>query len=199
MKKDSIVKNALILFGITLVAGFLLGLTFNATANARAYQTKLKTDVALNSVLEGAEFGEVDLEGEPKFITKVYEGTDSESDDVLGYAFQLETTEGYGDVIKLMVAFKSDGTISGIDVVSHTETPGLGAQADEDPFKNQFKGKEITPLAVVKGASEPQDIDAIGGATITSNAVTNAVNEAIDYYIANIGKGPTNEYNDKTV
>lgn len=190
MKKDSILINALILFGITLISGFLLGLTYNATQEARDYQTKLKTDVALNTVLQDSKFSEEAIVGEPKFITKVYQGNTAEdgTGDVLGYAFQLETTEGYGDAIKIMVAFKADNTISGIDVVSHTETPGLGAKADEPKFKDQFMGKEVSELMVTKGGSNPQDIDAISGATITSRAVTNAVNEAIIYYNTNIKK-----------
>jgi len=190
MKKDSIIINALILFGITIIAGFLLGLTYTATEEPRAYQTKLKTEIALNTVLKNSKFIEEEISGEPKFITKIYQGNSEEdgSGDVLGYAFQLETLEGYGDVIKIMVGFKTDGTISGIDIVSHSETPGLGAKADESKFKNQFISKEISLLTVKKGATDPQDIDAIGGATITSAAVTNAVNEAIDYYNSNIKK-----------
>jgi len=184
MKKDSIVKNAFILFAITVIAGLLLGLTYNATAGARAYQTKLKTEVALNSVLSGAKFSEETIQGEPTFITNVYRGTTEEdgNGDLLGYAFQLKTTEGYGDSITLMAAIKADGKISGIDIISHSETPGLGAKADEDPFKSQFIGKTADTLVVSKGATKPNEIDAIGGATITSRAVTNAVNEAIDYY-----------------
>ncbi len=191
MKKDSIIKNALILFVITLVAGGLLGITFNATAEARSYQTKLKTEVALNAVLADSKFIEEAIEGEPTYITNVYQGNTSDDGlgDVLGYAFQLETTEGYGDLITLMVAFKADGTINGIDIISHTETPGLGAKADEDKFKGQFSGKAISELTVLKGGgSKPQDVDAIGGATITSVAVTKAINEAIEYYNTNIGK-----------
>jgi len=191
MKKDSIIINALILFGITLIAGLLLGLTYNVTEEPRAYQTKLKTEVALNAVLENSKFIEEEVEGKPSFLTKVYKGTteDNGRGDLLGYAYQLETTEGYGDVIKLMVGINADGTISGIDIVSHTETPGLGAAADEPKFKDQFSGMLAETLYLVKGATEAQEIDAMGGATITSNAVTNAVNEAIEYYNANNKEG----------
>jgi len=191
MKKDSIVINALILFAITLVAGGLLGLTFNATAQARADQTQLKTDVALNTVLTDSKFVEEDIIGQPDYITNVYRGSTEANGagDFTGYAFQLVTTEGYGDSITLMVGFKADGTISGMDIVSHSETPGLGAKADEDGFKGQFSGKAISTLNLVKGdGSQPQDIDAIGGATITSRAVTKAINVAIDYYNNNLGK-----------
>lgn len=191
MKKDSIIINALILFTITLIAGLLLGLTFNITTEPRALQTKLKTEVALNAVLENAKFTEEEIVGETSFITKVFKGTseDHGAGELLGFAYQLETTEGYGDVIKLMVGIRADGTISGIDIVSHTETPGLGANADEPKFKNQFKDKLASLLTLKKGATEPQDIDAMGGATITSNAVTNAVNEAIEYYNSNNKEG----------
>lgn len=192
MKTSLIIKNALILFAITLVAGGLLGLTYNATADARENQAKLKTEVALNAVLSDSKFAEEDIAGSPAYITNLYAGNTAEdgSGDLTGYAFKLETTEGYGDLITMMVGLKADGTISGIDIISHTETPGLGAQADEDKFKDQFPGKAIESLTVVKGqGSNPQDIDAIGGATITSEAVTKAVNEAIDYYNSNLGKG----------
>lgn len=190
-KKDSIIKNAFILFLITLIAGLLLGLTYNITIEPRATQEKLRTNNALNAVLSDSFFTEKELIGTPAFVTKVFEGNSKEdgSGEVTGYAFQLETSEGYGDMIKLMVGLKSDGTISGIDVVKHSETPGLGAQADEDPFKNQFIGKMIDTLVLVKGNSDGQNIDAIGGATITSRAVTKAVNDAIDYYKTNIMKG----------
>lgn len=191
MKKDSIIINALILFAITLIAGLLLGLTYNVTKEPIAYQTKLKTELALNAVLENTKFLEEDIIGETKFVTKVYKGTSEENGngDLLGYAYQLETTEGYGDVIKLMVGIKADGTISGIDIISHTETPGLGAAADEPKFKDQFMGKLAEMLTLKKGATDSQDIDAMGGATITSRAVTNAVNDAIDYYNTNNKEG----------
>lgn len=192
MKTSLIIKNALILFAITLIAGGLLGLTYNATADARAHQAKLKTDVALNAVLSDSAFTEIDDLSDSDVIANIYVGNTSEdgSGELTGYAFKLETTEGYGDKITLMVGFKADGTISGIDIISHTETPGLGAKADEDGFKSQFPGKAIQTLTVIKGGgSQPQDIDAIGGATITSSAVTKAVNEAIDYYNTNLVKG----------
>jgi len=190
-KKDSIIKNAMILFAITLVSGLLLGFSYNITIEPRATQEKLRTNNALNAVLSDSFFVEKEILGEPVFLTKVFEGNTKEdgSGDITGYAFQLETTEGYGDSIKLMVGLNSDGTINGIDVVKHSETPGLGAQADEDPFKNQYKGKLIELLTLVKGNSDGQNIDAIGGATITSRAVTNAVNEAIEYYLTHIAEG----------
>jgi electron transport complex protein RnfG len=182
MKKDSILKNALILFGITLIAGLLLGFTYSFTVDAIAEQTKIKTEKALAAVMDNSSFSEYDVDGDVEYITRVYEAVSRDSGDVSGYAFQLETTEGYDGTINMMVGINADGTINGIDIISHTETPGLGAQADEDPFKSQFVNKSASLLSLVKGNSNDQNIDAIGGATITSAAVTNAVNEAITYY-----------------
>ncbi len=80
--------------------------------------------------------------------------------------------------------------VSGIDIIKHSETPGLGAKADQPAFKDQFKGKPTEDLVVVKtGASSDEEIDSISGATITSRAVTNAVNEASAYYNEHLSKG----------
>ncbi len=182
MKENNIIKNALILCGITLVAGLLLGLTYVSTAPAIEIQSQIKLEKALNAVIENANYTEITVQGESQFITKIYEATSKENEEIKGYAIELGTNEGYGDTIRLMVGIYDDGTLSGIDIISHTETPGLGNKADESPFKEQFIQKEAVILTLTKGDKSGQNIDAISGATITSSAVVNAVNEAIDYY-----------------
>ncbi len=182
MKENNIIKNALILCGITLVAGLLLGLTYVSTAPAIEIQSQIKLEKALNAVIENANYTEITVQGESQFITKIYEATSKENEEIKGYAIELGTNEGYGDTIRLMVGIYDDGTLSGIDIISHTETPGLGNKADESPFKEQFIQKEAVLLTLTKGDKSGQNIDAISGATITSSAVVNAVNEAIDYY-----------------
>lgn len=184
MKKDNIIKDAMILFAITLIAGLLLGLTSEITADARALQAENRITNALEAVFEGGVPTNLDLDADYEgYVTALYQFTASEgSSDIIGYAFQLETTEGYGDILKMMIGMSTEGTITGFDVISHTETPGLGAKSDEDEFKNQFIDKTFSTLIRVKGNSDGQNIDAIGGATITSDAVVNAVNGAVDYY-----------------
>lgn len=191
MKKDSTIKNALILFGITLIAGMLLAVSYGATADARAEQEVLKTNNALQAVLPDSNFNELEVIGENQYIINIYEGNTAEdgSGEITGYAFLLETTEGYGDAIRIMAAINAEGLINGIDIIKHSETPGLGAKSDEDEFKDQFAQKSAEVLEVVKGNSDGQNIDAIGGATITSRAVTKAVNEAIEYYQTNLKEG----------
>ena len=69
--------------------------------------------------------------------------------------------------------------MTAIDILEHSETPGLGANSTKDEFKKRFKGKQAG-IEVVKNSPKDNDIQAISGATITSKAVTRAVNAAIE-------------------
>ena len=81
---------------------------------------------------------------------------------------------------------KADGTLNGISFLSIGETAGLGMKATEDKFKDQFKDKKVPKLSYTKnGAKSDDEIDALSGATITTNAVTNGVNAGL-YYIRKI-------------
>ena len=87
--------------------------------------------------------------------------------------------------MSISVGIELDGTIKGIEFLSISETPGLGMNATKDTFKNKFAGKKAESLTVTKsGSAGDSEIDAMSGATITSNAVTNAVNAAL-YFAAN--------------
>lgn len=187
--KNSIIKDALILFAITLVAGILLGATYEITKEPIMRQKVKTRDAALKTVL-----GEADFKEEPVVLPKdamiknVFTAT--RNDEVIGYAFKVESEEGYGGNIEVIVGIDMDGKISGIDVIKHSETPGLGAKADQDSFKDQYKGKPATELTVVKGgAAGDSEIDSIGGATITSRAVTGTVNAASQYFNEHFSKG----------
>ena len=91
---------------------------------------------------------------------------------------------GYGGPIDLMVGMLPDGTLSGITIISHTETPGLGAKITGESFKNGFAGKALkgTKWTVKKDGG---DIDQITAATISSRAVCEAVKQGIDIYLKN--------------
>lgn len=177
------VKNALILFTITLVASVLLALASQVTAEPIKVQKAKQTATANAAVLPDTEFEELadlDLSSYEK-ITAVYAA--KKGNEVVGYTFKLITNEGYSAGLELIVGLSTEGAITGIDIIKHSETPGLGAKADEDPFKGQFTGKPLSELTVVKGAAASDtEISAISGATITSRAVTNAVNEAVACY-----------------
>ncbi|MBA3046188.1 MAG: RnfABCDGE type electron transport complex subunit G [Candidatus Thermoplasmatota archaeon] len=126
-------------------------------------------------------FGEMDdsehLEELDVYIVKDGAG------DVVGYAFTV-IGSGYGGDIDMLVGIESDmATIRGLSVITHSETPGLGAKITEPWFQEQFQGKDINALALsVNGG----DIDAISGATISSSAVVDAVKETVLAKIAEL-------------
>ena len=184
-----IIKDTAVLLVITLVAGFLLGLVYDITlepiahqeelANAKACQevfsdatdvTDVQTDLdTLNQNLKenGREYVTVDA---------VMEASD-DSGQMLGYVLTVTDSEGYGGDIQLSMGVRMDGTLNGISILSISETAGLGMNADTDAFKSQFADKNVEQFTYTKnGASADNEIDAISGATITTNAVTNGVN-----------------------
>ena len=102
---------------------------------------------------------------------------------LMGWVVNAHSKDSYMGNVAVSVAFESGGTIRGLEFLVLEDTPGLGMRASEDVFKEQFEGKGGETLTVTdSGNPGDSQIDAISGATITSNAVTNAVNGAI-YYV----------------
>ena len=125
---------------------------------------------------QGSEYGEVTaLENGLTYCV----GTD-ESGEEVGYVFTAGA-KGYGGTVSVMVGLDMDGTITGVEILSHSETPGLGANAVKPDFKNRFIGKS-GQLIVDKNSNDGQNIQAITAATITSKAVTSAVNAVTAAY-----------------
>lgn len=182
-KSESNLKLGIVLLIITSIAGLCLGGVYQITKEPIRQQTIKKNNEAMQAVLPTAEafaVKEVDIE-DGSLVTEVNEG--KKGDDVQGYAIKV-TNDGYGGKIKLMVGISKDGVLQGMTILEHTETPGLGANATKDEFKDQFKEKSVeTDLEVTKsGAAADNEIEALTGATITSNYVTQAVNSAIEVY-----------------
>lgn len=103
----------------------------------------------------------------------------------IGWVVQTYSEDSFGGKVLISVAIKRDGTINGLDFLLLQDTPGLGMRAEEKEFRGQFIGKDSEFLTVTtSGNAGDSEIDAISGATVTSNAVTNAVNAAL-YYVHN--------------
>lgn len=177
-----IIKNALILFAITAFAGFSLSIVNSLTAAPIAAQKIIQRDKALAEVLPDSGFEEVEIQNPDRYemLKSVFAAKDKDGN-FAGYAFML-VSKGYGGNITLVTGIDKEDLVQGIDIVSHSETPGLGANADNEQFKSRLKGKMAQNLIVVKGNNEGQNVDAMSGATITTQAVITAVNEAISYY-----------------
>lgn len=186
-KEDSIVKLGLILLLITSCAAILLGFMSEVTEEPIRIQRELENKAALEKVLPEADdytniSGDYGLT-EDSLVREVYSSTND-----AGYVFKVYP-KGYGGEIEIVVSIDKDNKIGGVEILSHAETPGLGANATNDEFKGQYQGKETSDsLEVVKGApaSNPNEIEAITGATITSRAVTTGVNAVLDFYKENI-------------
>ncbi|MBQ8028580.1 MAG: RnfABCDGE type electron transport complex subunit G [Clostridia bacterium] len=184
MKAKDIIIPALALFLICLVSSALLAFT-NSITKEKIAQNAVETENASRQiVLTGAEsFGEV---SQRENGLTVCEAFDAEGN-VIGYVY-TSSAKGYGGSIGVMIGYDTEGTITGIEILSHGETPGLGANATGDKFKLQFSGKS-GPLTVNKNSGEGQNIQAITAATITSKAVTSAVNAATEDFMKTIGGG----------
>ena len=193
MKKNTILKDALILIVITLIAGGLLGLVYEVTKKPIANQQEKAKQEAYKGVFEDADSFEVCVEAEDadlaealkeqgfeaQKINEIMEAKDA-SGETLGYAVNVTTSEGYGGDITFSMGVQLDGTLNGISILSISETAGLGMNATKDEFKNQFSDKNAEAFEVTKaGASDENEINAISGATITSKAVTGGVNAGI--------------------
>lgn len=194
---NKIVKDALVLTAITLISGLTLGTVYEVTKEPIAKQEELAKQEAFKTVLSDAEsFEEKELEGNrgveipaaagysAQQITGVADALDG-SGNVIGYVYTVVTSEGYAGDISFTMGILSDGTVTGIEMLSISETAGLGMKAAEDEFKNQYAGKKVDKFEYTKsGAADENQIDAISGATITTNAVTNGVNAGIEYFKA---------------
>jgi len=167
------------LLAITAIAGLILAFAHDITRAPIEAKAKEDQAAAMKVVLEAEEFTELTDDITNENVTGVFEA--KTGGNAAGYVFQVNSS-GYGGKIQLMVGINGEGAISGITILSHTETPGLGSKAKDDPtFAAQFKGLPAeTELAV------GSDIEAITGATITSKAVTDGVNTAINYYNTNL-------------
>jgi RnfABCDGE-type electron transport complex G subunit len=166
---------------VTLLAGVVLAAAYTA------FQPRIiaNQEAALNRSLgalfdagDGVSFAELDMEG-----PQVYRGTDSAGNS-LGYAVELTTT-GYGGEIRMLVGLGPNlEELSGIEIVEQVETPGLGARIDEEWFKDQFDGLDPTEeLGYVKNQEpdpETNNVQAISGATISTEAVTDGINTGLE-------------------
>ena len=184
-KTKNIIKLSLILFTITFVATLLLTLCNYLTKDRIAMLEKQNAENAMREVIEEAEFRVISLSDD--FLSKYSSYSEIEAYRAVkngkfaGYCIKVQPS-GYIGKINMIVGISPDLSYSGIKIVSMSETPGLGAKTADEPFYKQFsKGKKVT-LTVVKNASEPKEneINAVSGATISSKAVTDGANCALE-------------------
>lgn len=157
------------LFLIALLAGVLLGATYFITKEPIERQQALQSAAARGKVIEGLALPEdgVALTGNVRgcYVT-----------DAGGRVVEV-MTKGYGGAFLVTVGVAPDGAITGVILGENKETVGLGKNAEKPGFTGQFIGKNVV-LEIVKNGASGNQIDSVTGATITSRAVADAVNEA---------------------
>lgn len=189
-----IAKLGLILFIITAIVAALLAVANEATSDIIAQVQEQENNKARQEVLPSAQnfmpLDEKELNSilaENNKIIEIYVGKESD-DKIVGYTIKT-IAPGYGGDIEIITGISVDGEVTGMKVVSHSETPGLGANSTKPEFKNQFKDKLASSnIYVVKSSPKDNEIQAITGATITSKGVTDGVNLALDVFNSKLNK-----------
>ncbi len=204
MIKDNIIKLGLVLMVICFVSGTALAITYRLTKDLIEEQSQAQQLNALGIVVPLAvEFSDCKSGVEIDY----YEGL-NKGKEVVGYALVGEA-KGYSSLIKVVVGIDLEGTLTGIEITEQKETPGLGTKGIEIPvtitfweailgrggsdepgrplFEEQFLGKTHKDLKVVIGKTDTE-IQALTGATITSEAVTKAVRESMEKFMKQQGE-----------
>ncbi len=185
---NEILKLGLILFIITAVSASVLAVSNNITEPRIAEADRKANDLAKQEVLETAEEFDILDEGKLKEVAgsnsniiEINEGY-SKEDEIVGYTFKTKV-KGYGGEMELIIGISTEGEVTGINILNHGETPGLGANATESYFTDSFKNKLVdNELVAVKDPSEDNEVQALTSATITTTAVVDGVNIVREIY-----------------
>jgi len=185
--KDSLIKITLNLVIVYLIGGFILAFVY-ANASPKIFKNNEEAEKkALKQLMPDADTNEklgdwsIHEKHAKYFISK-------KGGDTIGYIIQ-SYGKGYSSYINTYIAVDKDMRVQKISVLSHAETPGLGDEIETDWFKDQFKGKSVEHLKVIKGETK-DDIQAISGATISSRAVSeDAVKNGVEFLIKTVKEG----------
>lgn len=195
-QKLSIIKDALVLFIITLAAAGLLGLVNEVTKGPIAEQEAKTKEMAYQKVFESA----VSIDTEDEAIKAKLAGSENllagahlsnmtieeagivrdGQGNALGYVMTVTTPDGYDGDITITMGYTLDQKVTKIEFIKITETAGFGQNAKEASYKDQYINKSGAKLLKTTGGpGDGEAVDGISGATITSEAVIEAVNAGI--------------------
>lgn len=172
--REDIIKPVGVLLAICIIIPLALSVTNKVTAKKIAELEKENSKKNMQSLVSADDF-EKCSDGGIEYYTAIKGG------DTAAYIF-TESAKGYGGDVSVMTAVKPDGTVAGVAILDvSNETPGLGQNAAKESFYSQYAGLKKGVSLLKNGAkAENNEVDAVTGATITSTAVTRAVNAALD-------------------
>lgn len=203
----TMLKEAGILFAITLIAGLLLGMVYELTKEPIRIQQEKAVQEACEAAFPISEDDEPGVDGIPRFLFNPLDYTLDEAflselaangveigtvyaviDNLesmkglvvyCGHVVEVTSKDGYGGDIVLYMGVDLDGTVRGVSILELSETPGLGMEAPK-VLVPQFAGRNVESFVYTKtGAQADNEVDAITSATITTSAVVNAVNSGL--------------------
>lgn len=182
------VKLGVILLSICAVAAGLLAISNQVTSDRIAMAEELAIEQAKQKLLSEAESFVIlddsklnEVAGSDSNILEISEGYDGSSN-LVGYVFKA-TANGFGGEIQFMLGVSTEGHITGIEILNHAESPGLGANIEKSYFKESFIGK--TAAGNLTSSIEPtgdNEIQALTSSTVTTNAMLNGVNQVLEVY-----------------
>ena len=186
--KSTLFNMVAVLFTITLIASAGVGAVNMLTEDAIAEAKALATKEAVANVLpafDSNEQSEQTIDDMPIVVYKAVKGSD-----VVGYAVESMTKNGFGGVMRMMLGFAPDGQILNVNVLQQAETPGLGTKmADEDnALLRSIKDKKAWEIEF-KVKKDGGELDALTAATISSRAYYDAVARAYRAYRVAAGFG----------
>ena len=172
--REDIIKHVGVLLAICIIIPLALSVTNKVTAKKIAELENENSKKNMQSLVSADDF-EKCSDGGIEYYTAIKGG------DTAAYIF-TESAKGYGGDVSVMTAVKPDGTVAGVAILDVSgETPGLGQNAAKESFYSQYAGLKKGVSLLKNGAkAENNEVDAVTGATITSTAVTRAVNAALD-------------------
>lgn len=181
-------KITLSLVAIFIAAAVIMGVTYKYTSPVRFAAEKKEKEEALKEMAPDAT-DPINPSGEWRSIHgKPYEYYLATSGGRPVAYISSTAGKGYSSYIAMLVSMDTDFRIRDIKILHHGETPGLGDQIEEKGFIDQFKGKGLANLVLLK-METTENIQAISGATISSRAVTNGVKEAVQTLVDTYGTG----------
>lgn len=177
-KVFAFLKPIIVLTVIAAVMAALLGGT-NLLTKDKIQKLEADTEkAAIEKVIKADDYKKSTITYNDTEYTyfKAFDGKD-----LAGYAFTL-SANGYGGAVKCVIGLDMSGKVTAVEITDvSNETPGLGQNADKADFTNRFKDKS-SELSVVKSDANENEVQAVTGATITSNAVTKSVNLAFELF-----------------
>ena len=172
--REDIIKPVGVLLAICIIIPLALSVTNKVKAKKIAELEAANSKKNMQSLIDADNFEECE-NGEITYYAAINGGKTA------AYIF-TESSKGYGGDVSVMTAIKPDGTVAGVAILDVSgETPGLGQNAAKESFFSQYIGLKNGVSVLKNGAkAENNEVDAVTGATITSTAVTRAVNKALD-------------------